>query len=458
MSDPTRQSVLFADLFGKPTTAVFDGEAQSSDGGSSLLRAINRNLGLTNRLAQHLVDTRIEDRIRHTRQEIFDQRVFAIALGYEDQNDAARVAADPVLKGLVGRAPVRDTDLASQATLSRFENAASARELVAMMRELEDVAVERMKARRPNARRITLDLDATCDPTHGHQQGTFFNRFYDTWCYLPLLGFLSVPGDKEQHLFAARLRRGNTPATHCMIPMVRRMVAKLRAALPKAKIRVRLDGGFASPRLLDVLDLLEVEYVIGLAQNPRLLALCDVEITAAALVADQSGETARFYGEGTYQADSWSRARRVIFKAEVLVATGKVNKDNPRFVVTNLPARMKPQTVYVVAYCGRGESENRIKELKYGLAIDRTSCSSFRANQLRLLMTAAAYLLFQELRAQLAGTEAASWQVTTLRERLLKIGVRVVDSVRRVVLHFAAAHPWRDLWCHAATKLGAQPI
>lgn len=457
MPDTTPQSVLFDDLLGKPTTAVFDGERLSSDGGGALLRAIDRKLRLTTRLAQHLVDDRAADRVLHTRQELLDQRVFGIAMGYEDQNDAARIGTDPVMKGLIGRGPVRGANLASQPTLSRFENAASARELVAMMRELEDVAVERLEARRPHAHRITLDLDATCDPTHGHQQGTFFNGFYDTWCYLPLLGFLSVPGDKEQHLFAARLRRGTTPAAHCLIPMIRRMVGKLRAAFPKAKIRVRLDGGFGSPRLLDVLDALDVEYVVGLPKNQTLLALCDVELTAAMVVAARDGETARFYGEAMYAADTWSRERRVVFKAEVLVAEGKLNKDNPRFVVTNLPSRMKAKTVYVAAYCGRGESENRIKELKYGLHVDRTSCSSFRANQFRLLMTAAAYLLYQELRAQLAGTEAAGWQVTTLRERLLKIGVRVVESVRRVVLHFATAHPWQELWRRAAVNLGAQP-
>jgi len=456
MSETTRQSVLFAELFGKPTTAQFDGETQSSDGGGVLLRAINRRLCLTERLARHLVDERSADRVQHTNQEVFDQRVFGIALGYEDQNDAARIRADPVMKGLVGRGAVRGADLASQATLSRFENTASGRELVGMMRELEDHAVERLAARRPHAHRITLDIDATCDATHGQQQGTFFNAFYDTHCYLPLLGFLSVAGEKEQHLFAARLRRGTTPATHCLIPMVRRMVRKLRAAFPKAKIRVRLDGGFGGPRLLDVLDELKVEYVVGLPQNPRLLALCDLQITSAAVLAAASDESARFYGEAMYAADSWTRERRVIFKAEVIVAAGKANKDNPRFVVTNLPARMTPKTVYVGAYCARGESENRIKELKHGLRIDRTSCSSFRANQLRLLMTAAAYLLYQELRTQLAGTEAAAWQVTTMRERLFKIGVRVIESVRRVVLHFAAAHPWQDVWRRAAVNLGAQ--
>lgn len=455
MPEATRQSVLFADLLGKPTAGVFDAEAVSSDGGGALLRAVDRRLGLTKRLSLCLVDRRAADRVQHEIAELFAQRVHAIALGYEDQNDAARLAADPVMKGLVGRAPLRGADLASQATLSRFENAASAGELVAMMRELEDFVVERLKERRPHAHRITLDLDATCDPTHGQQQGTFFNAFYGTWCYLPLLGFLSVAGDKEQHLFAARLRKGTTPATHCLIPILRRMVAKLRAAFPKAKIRVRLDGGFGSARLLDVLDALKVEYVVGLPQNPRLLELCDLQIVAAALIAQRDGETARFYGEGMYAADSWSRERRVVFKAEVLVAAGKANRDNPRFVVTNLPARMKPATVYATAYCGRGESENRIKELKHGLAIDRTSCPGFRANQFRLLLTASAYLLFQELRAQLAGTEAASWQVTTLRDRLLKIGVRVVESARRYVLHFAAAHPWRELWCRAATRLGA---
>lgn len=189
-----------------------------------------------------------------------------------------------------------------------------------------------------------------------------------------------------------------------------------------------------------------------LAPVPLRRRVCEVVGTVA---ATRDGASVRFYGEAPYRAGTWSRERRVVFKAEVLVAEGKVDKDNPRFVVTNVAVRVRAQTVYEDDYCRRGDSENRIRELKHGLAIDRTSCQSFRANQFRVLMTAAAYLLFQEIRTQLAGTEAASWQMTTLRERLLKIGVRVVESVRRCVLHFSAAHPWRELWCRAALRLGA---
>ena len=356
MPEATPQSVLFSDLFGKPTVGVFDAEALSSDGGGALLRAVDRRLGLTKRLSSCLSDRRAAGRVQHRVEELFTQRVHSIALGYEDQNDAARLARDSVMKGLVGRGPVRGADLASQSTRSRFENAASARELVTMMREVEDFAVERLKKRRPHARRVTLDLDATCDPTHGHQQGTFFNAFYGTWCYLPLVGVLSVPGDRDQHLFAARLRRGTTPATHCLIPTIRRMVRKLRAAFPGVKVRVRLDGGFGSPRLLDVLDELAVEYVVGLPKNVKLLALCELELTAAMVAATRDGASVRFYGEAPYRAGTWSRERRVVFKAEVLVAEGKVDKDNPRFVVTNVPVRVRAQTVYEDVYCRRGVS------------------------------------------------------------------------------------------------------
>jgi hypothetical protein len=458
VTNSTPHAVLFPNLFVKPAKAVFDGETQSSDSGVSLVRAVDLRLGLTDRLAALLADPRDPLRVQHSLDELFRQRVFSIVLGYSDQNDAARVGADPMLKSVTGRAPVTGDDLASQPTLSRFENSVSAPELVAIAREIEKDVVERLSARYPNARLITIDMDPSCDPTHGAQQGALFNGYYDTWCYLPVLGFLTVDGDTEQYLFAARLRPGNAKEGRTSLRTIRRMVKRLRRAFPGARILVRLDSGFAGPMLFDALDELGVEYVVGMPRNSRLLKLCDVEMTAAAARAESEEETAQIYGECEYQARSWKRSRRVVFKAEVLVADGKVNKNNARFVVTNLSRSVTPETVYREIYCARGDSENRIKELKGGLAIDRTSNSSFRSNQFRVLMTAAAYVLFQELRYELRGTEAANWQVTTIRERLLKIGARVEETVRRIVVHLAAACPWRELWCRVARRLGAAPL
>ena len=457
MTNPTPQSVLFPEVFGKPTTAVFDGEALSSDGGTALLATIDRRLGLTEDLATLLEDPRDPDRVRHTVLDLLRQRVFSISLGYADQNDAARVASDPMMKGASGRAPVRGDDLASQPTLSRFENSVTARELIAMARRLEETVVDRLRRRHPCPRRVTIDLDPSCDPTHGAQQQALFNGFYSSWCYLPIFGFVTVEGDPEQYLFSARLRPGNAREGRTSLPTIRRMVRRLRAAFPRTEILVRLDSGFAGPRLFDVLDELGVKYVVGMPKNQLLVKMCEAQMTAAAVLAETEQATAQIFGEGEYRARSWSRSRRVVFKAEVLVAEGKLNKDNPRFVVHNLSRSFKPETVYQRVYCGRGDSENRIKELKYGLEVDRTSDSRFLANQFRVLLSAAAYVLFQELRHELRDTEAAAWQVGTIRERLLKIGARVVESVRRVVVHLASACPWRGLWCEAARKLGAVP-
>ena len=458
MTNPTRQSVLFRELFEKPTTAIFDGEAQTSDGGAGLLGAVDRRLGLTDSLAACFVDRRDPSRIEHLFEELLRQRVFSIGLGYCDQNDAARVGHDPMLKALSGRAPIKGADLASQPTLSRFENSVTATELVEMAHTLEKNVVARLSKRYPTARCVTIDMDPSVDPTHGNQQGTLFNAFYDTWCYLPCFGTLIIDGDPEQYLFCARLRPGNAAACRSALRTIRRMVERLRNAFPGAEIRVRLDSGFASPQVFDALDELGVKYVVGMPKNSRLLELCEVEMVAAKVVAFNEEKTAQIYGEFKYAAGSWKRKRRIVFKAQVLVADGKLNKDNPRFVVTNISRSTKPKTVYRGIYCARGDAENRLKELKYGLAVDRTSCTSFVANQFRVLMTAAAYVLFQELRYTLRGTEAARWQVRTLRERLLKIGGRVVESVRRIVVHLAAACPWRELWCEAARRLGAAPV
>ncbi len=339
MTNSTPHTVRFPDLFGKVTTAVFDGEAHTSEGGAGLLRAVDRRMGVTAGLAALLVDRRDPTRVQHSLEELFRQRVFSIGLGYSDQNDAARVGTDPMLKGVTGRAPIKGADLASQATLSRFENAVTAHELVALSRKLEEDVIERLCARHRGARRITIDMDPSCDPTHGAQQGALFNGFYDTWCYLPVFGFLTVDGDPEQYLFCARLRPGNAKEGRTSLRTIRRMVKRLRRAFPRTQILVRLDSGFAGSRLFDALDELGVKYVVGMPKNKRLLDLCDAEMTAAAVLAAMEDKTAQIYGDCEYRAKSWSRSRRVVFKAQVLVATGKVNKDNARVPVQGMTIR-----------------------------------------------------------------------------------------------------------------------
>lgn len=476
MTESTRQSVLFAEPFSKPVTAQFDADDQSSDGGLVLLGALDRGIGLTGRLAGWLRDGREPLKVRHGIPELFRQRVFGIAAGYADGNDAAIVGNDPVMKEVCGREASDDEALASQPTLSRFENAwvkgksgsrlSRARDLVRMGRELEDFVIERHKkrlGRRPKL--VTIDLDPTDDPTHGQQAFTFFNGHYGSWCYLPLLGFLTFNNEVEQYLCVSRLRPGNATATRNAFPTLKRLVAKLRQAFPAATIRVRLDGGFACPRTFALLEELGVEYIVGLPGNKRLDRIAGRFRGMARKLHKASGETAVVFGEFLYRPKkkakkkpwlSWPRRRRVVVKAQVVATLpGSTPRDNPRYVVTNM--KLAPEAVYDI-YRGRGDSENRIKELHHGLELDRTSCSGFLGNQLRVLATAAAYVLFQELRLRLRRTELARAQVTTLRDRLLKIGARVVVSVRRLVLHLPAAYPWKELWRVAACAVGAAAL
>jgi hypothetical protein len=474
MAESTRQSVLFAEPFSKPVTVQFDADDQSSDGGLVLLGALDQGIGLTGRLAKWLRDPRDPLKVQHGIPELFRQRVFGIAAGYADGNDAAVVGNDPVMKEVCGR-KVSDEALASQPTLSRFENAwvkgksanrlSRARELVNLGRELEDFVVERHKKRLGRrAKLITIDLDPTDDPTHGQQAFTFFNGHYGSWCYLPLLGFLTFNNEVEQYLCVSRLRPGNATATRNAFPTLKRLVAKLRQAFPAATIRVRLDGGFACPRTFALLDELGVEYVVGLPGNKRLDKIAGSFRGMAHKLYKATGEAAEVFGEFLYRPKKksktkpwrwWPRRRRVVVKAQVVTVLGSEPRDNPRYVVTNMTRR--PEAVYDI-YRGRGDSENRIKELHHGLELDRTSCSGFLGNQLRVLATAAAYVLFQELRLRLRRTELARAQVTTLRDRLLKIGTRVVVSVRRLVLHLPAAYPWKEVWRTAACAVGAAAL
>jgi len=454
--DITRQGVFFNDLLDKPVVAHFDQPDSSSDGGAILLKACDDSLSLTDTLARCLHDRRQQSKVEHSFHDLVRQRVFGIACGYEDCNDAARVGEDPVQKLLLGRDPITGGALASQSTLSRFENALGAKPLMRMGMALADTVIARHRKRlRGRVKRITVELDPTDDPTHGAQQLTFFNGHYDTWCYLPVAGFIQFDDEPEQYLFCYMLRPGNANAQLGAKGILRRILARLRRAFSKAKLQVRLDGGFAGPQMFEFLEAERVDYVVAMGKNPVLEGLAEPLMKQARQMSQQSGETEHLYGECRYAAKSWNRQRRVIIKAEVVCVGSREPKDNARFVVTNL--RRVPQRVYEAVYCQRANIENRIKELLYGLAIDRTSCTSFWANQLRVMLTAAAYVLFQELRLRAAGTDCARAQVTTLRERLFKLGAWLERSVRRIVIHLPERAAWRSEWCHIARTLGAAP-
>jgi hypothetical protein len=365
------------------------------------------------------------------------------------------LADDALHKLLLDRDPIAGRALASQPTLSRFENAVEWAPLRDMASALADIVIETQRRRlKGRATRITIDLDPTDDPTHGQQEFTFFNGHYDTACYLPLVATVTFNDEPEQFAVAAVLRPGNAPARRGARGLLRRLLAKLRAAFGGATYRVRLDGGFAHPKLFQFLEQQQVEYVVAMPSNARLEKRARRLMGKARMQSKATGQTAHLYGETRYAARSWKRKRRVIIKAEVVRHPGRDPKNNPRFVVTNLPDA--PEAVYQV-YCGRGDVENRLKELHHGLELDRTSCERFLANQFRVLLTLAAYVLFQDLRRRAAGTACADAQVTTLRERLLKLAVWVERSVRRIVLHLPATFPWLPTWQRIARAVGATP-
>jgi len=343
--------------------------------------------------------------------------------------------------------------------------------LLAMSEALFEVVLARHARRRRKVRRITVDLDVTDDPTHGAQQLAFFNGFYDSWCYLPLQAFLTFDREREQFLCAAALRPGNAPTQAGALTLLKRIIGRLQERLPKARILVRLDGGFAAPELFEFLDAVGVDYVVAMAKNKVLERLRHALTSRWPMVRHHD-----FLDLGaemiTVRQRSWHRVEGMVLRREYagrrffaipnndiygairLNLEGREPRLNARFVVTNLPG--KAQRIYERIYCMRGETENRIKEL-FDVAIDRTSCTRFLANQLRVLLAAAAYVLLQELRLAARGTAWARAQVATLRLDLLKIGVQVIASVRRLVLRLPAAFPYRDGWRAIALRCGATP-
>jgi Transposase DDE domain group 1 len=449
LNDPTvPHPVVFPALGDRPLVACFDQRHASSDGGAILLKAADRQLGLLAALAATVPDARASARVTHEVGDLIAQRVFAIACGHPDGNDADRLADDPMHKLLLGRDPIDGGRLASQPTISRFEHTAAPRMLLQMSHALADTVIARHRRRRRGVRLITIDLDVTEDETHGAQQLTFFNGFYDHWCYLPLVASLTFDAEARQYLVAAMLRPGNAAGTAGAVGLLLRLLPKLWRAFPGARLRVRLDGGFATPDLLTHLEAAGVEYVIAMGNNAVLARHAEPYVAPLRSLVATTHDTATTYGEAVYQARTWAAPRRTIIKAEVVWHHGREPRDNPRFVITNL--RQTPEWIYTHVYAARGDSENRWKELKLALAFGRTSCTGFWANQLRVTLTAAAFVLYQEL--QLRGA-----QVTRLRQALITIGVQVVRSVRRIVLHFPRSHPDAVTWARLARALGAAP-
>ena len=374
------QCLNFPELFAKPIELKFDDPHSSSDGGALLLKAVDEKLQLSSALAACLVDQRQGGKVRHSIEDLLRQRIYGMAGGYADANDAARLAADPIFKLLLDRCPVTGVELSSQPTLSRFENTVGPRENYRLALALARSVLEHQQQRRrrdQQVRCITIDLDTTEDPTHGQQQFTFFNAHYDNHCYLPLLGFLTFDKEPEQYLVTAMLRPGNaSEKSPVVVGLLSRLVSLVRAAFPTATLKLRLDGGFAGPAMLAYLDSVpRLEYVCGYAKNAVLMRAAEPLLVAARKLAQQTNHRTQVFGECTYQARSWQQPRRVVIKAEIVFNLRGEPKDNPRFVVTN--KRRSAKFVYQKAYCSRGEIENRIKELHHGLEIDRTSCPSF---------------------------------------------------------------------------------
>jgi hypothetical protein len=415
--------------------AAFDGGRITSDGGLPWLAEADRELGVCEAIAREVPEWRGPS-VRHPLETLVRQRVYQLACGYEDQNDADTLRSDPLLKVVLGHRPETDRDLASQPTLSRLENAPGPKDCLRIARALVELYVrERGKDGAPG--RILLDLDSTDDPTHGEQEGSRYHGYYGQHMYHPLLVF---DGETDQ-LVSAVLRPGNAHAGRGAVAVLKRVVGRLRREWPGAKVEIRADAGFALPAVYEWCEKEGVGYTIGLVSNPRLeaIALPLLERAERETEEQEAGEKARLVADAPYEAGSWGWARRVVYKAE---ATQKGR--NTRFVVTSRRGEA-PRELYDW-YVGRGETEGWIKDFKRALKADRLSCKRFWANQFRLLLHAAAYWLLDTLRGKLVAAGARRMQLDTLRLRLVKVGGRVRELLTVVRMHLASSHPSQRLW------------
>lgn len=463
----TREQLQFHALGRREVIGRFDGGRITSDGGGLLLREVDRRLGLLGRLAGCFADYRNPNSVEHSVYDLVAQRVYGLALGYEDLNDHDTLRTDSTLALLVGKADVTGADrererdrgrpLAGSSTLNRLELSrwASAsgdryKRVAADAGALDRLLVEVfLEAHAKAPREVWLDLDATDDPVHGEQEGRFFHGYYGCYCYLPLYIFCGG------HLLCARLRSSNRDGAAGSVEELERIVAQIRGRWPKTRIVIRGDSGFCREGIMSWCEARGVGYVLGLARNARLHRALGREMAEAYAEHLESGRAARRFRDFRYRTrKSWSRARRVVGKAEYLPG-----KANPRFVVTNLPmSRAGAQHLYEKLYCVRGEMENRIKEQQLGLFADRTSTQVMQANQLRLYFSSFAYVLMHALRRLgLEGTQYAQAQCTTIRAKLLKIGARLRITARKVWLSFSEAYPYASDFARILANLHRYP-
>jgi hypothetical protein len=464
----TAGQLEFHGLGRRAVVGKFDGGKISSDSGGLLLREVEQRTHILKRLAGCFVDHRDPDQIEHTVESLIKQRVMGLALGYEDLNDHDALRHDPLLALLSDvadptgqdrrRAQDKGCALAGKSTLNRLEltpldaDAASRyKKIVTCPAAMDELLVALfLEAYEAPPAEIILDADATDDPLHGHQEGRFFHGYYRRYCYLPLYIFCG------EHLLCARLRKADQDGAAGTQEELERIIGRIRRTWPDVRIIVRGDSGFCRDDLMGWCEAHGVEYVVGLAKNSRLKAAIAEEMVEAKVQYEATGQAARVFKDFRYRTrTSWSCERRVIGKAEYL-AKG----ENPRFVVTSLPANaLDARAVYEDLYCARGDMENRIKEQQLALFADRTSTHAMRSNQLRLYFSSFAYVLMQTLRRLgLHGTSMAKAQCDTIRLKLFKIGAHIRLSVRRVCIAFSESYPYTELFRHILRKLQQIPL
>lgn len=449
MTECIQSSFEFAGPGRRTVVARFDGGTMSSDGGALLLQRTNQKLNLLARAAACFQDRRKPWLVKHQVEEMIAQRVYGLALGYEDLSDHDQLRQDPLLALVSGKQQVGEEALAGKSTLNRLELSTaepSRYKKVHCQREALDELLTAVfvEAHPEPPEQIVLDLDVTDLPLHGHQEGRFFHGFYDSYCYLPLYIF------SGEHLLCARLRTAGQDASAGSTEEVERIVQQIRQAWPQVRIIVRADSGFCREELMKWCEKNSVDYVLGMARNERLRGLIGEPMAEAARLYEQSKQPARVFAEFSYRTHkSWSRQRRVVAKAEQLE-----DKENPRFVVTSLQAQDWPaQRLYEELYCQRGEMENRIKE-QLTLFAARVSAETLAANQVRMYLSALAYVLVHGLRRLgLKGTEWARAQAPTIRLRLLKVAARIRITTRKVWISLASSFPLQNIFAHAWGQL-----